>query len=137
MISREQVMDLLLEACPSYRVRWEEYRSAPEFDGELLFVHVGDFADHVVDLLQRGEPAELAALARELERLHVEGDDAVKEAATIGLVEGIQNAAGHRSVTTRSLEEALGPETRRWWRSVDAFWSGKIPHVGADIDKGS
>ena len=51
MIGREQVIDLLLEACPSYCARWEAYRQAPEFDAELLYVHLGDFADHVVDLL--------------------------------------------------------------------------------------
>lgn len=137
MIRREQVMGLLLEACPSYRARWERYRSAPEFDGELLFVHLGDFADHLVDLLQEGDMAELPTLARELENLHVEGDDYVKEAATIGLLEGIQNVASNRGVPTTSLLAALGAETRRWWNSLDAFWSGRIPHVGADIVKGS
>jgi hypothetical protein len=137
MIGREQVIDLLLEACPSYCARWEAYRQAPEFDAELLYVHLGDFADHVVDLLEGDARADLAALTRILERLHLEGDDHVKEAATIGLLEGIQNVAGHRNVSTEGLEAALGAETRRWWRSLDAFWSGKIPHVGADIVKGS
>jgi hypothetical protein len=137
MIRREQVIVLLLEACPSYRARWEEYRASPEFDAKLLYVHLGDFADHVVDLVSRGENAELFAIIRELERLHVEGDDFVKEAATLGLLEGIQNIAGHRDVPTKSLEEALGVETRRWWNSLAAFWSGKIPHVGTDIVSGS
>jgi hypothetical protein len=136
MIRGAQVMELLFGACPSYRARWEEYRAAPEFESELLFVHLGDFADHVVDLLQSGNVAELPALTRELEHLHAEGDEAVREAATIGLLEAIQNAAGNRGVPTAGLEAALGPETRRWWNSLVAFWSGRIPHVGADITKG-
>jgi hypothetical protein len=61
----------------------------------------------------------------------------VKEAATIGLLEGIQNVAGNRGIPTKVLEETLGAETQRWWSSLDAFWSGKIPYVGADIAKGS
>ena len=137
MIRREQVISLLLEACPSYRARWEAYRQAPEFDAELLYVHLGDFAGHVVDLLARDAKEDLAGLTRALERLHLEGDDYVKEAATTGLLEGIQNVAGNRNVSTEGLEAALDVETRRWWRSLDAFWSGKIPHVGADIVKGS
>jgi hypothetical protein len=137
MILRQQVLDLLLEVCPSYRRRWEAYRSASDFDEGSLYVHLGDFAAHVVDLLERNDLAELSALAAEIEHLHVEGDDYVKEAATIGLLEGIQNIAGHRSIPTKGLEQALGVETRRWWTSLDAFWSGKIPHVGADIAKGS
>ena len=137
MIDRPQVMELLLASCPSYRPRWDAYRIAPEFEEELLYLHLGDFADHAVDLLQRGDLAELPALASTVERLHVEGDDRVKEAATIGLLEGIQNVAGHRGVPTEVLEQALGVETQRWWISLEAFWSGKIPHVGADIPKGS
>lgn len=78
MIRREQVIGLLLEACPSYGARWQAYRSAPEFDAELLYVHLGDFANHVIDLLHRGENAELAALARVVEQLHLEGDDYVR-----------------------------------------------------------
>jgi hypothetical protein len=123
------------------------YRDTPEgvvetslsrlqLDAELLYLHLGDFAHHVVDLLGRDARGELAAIARALEHLHVEGDDDVKEAATIGLLEGIQNVAGHRNVSTEALEAALGDEARRWWRSLDAFWSGKIPYVGADIGKG-
>jgi hypothetical protein len=137
MIRRQQVISLLVEACPSYRPRWDAYQVAPEFDAELLYVHLGDFADHLVDLLARGEVSELGAVGRELEHLHVDGDDDVKEAATIGLLEGIQNVAGHRSIPTKALEETFGMETRRWWTSLDAFWSGRIPHVGADIPKGS
>jgi hypothetical protein len=130
-------MGLLLEACPSYRARWEAYRQAPEFDADLLYVHLGDLADHVIDLLARDEKEELVALSQVVERLHVEGDHYVKETATIGLLEGLQNVAGNRNVSTAGLEAALGGETRRWWRSLDAFWSGEIPHVGANIVRGS
>jgi hypothetical protein len=137
MIRREQVIGLLLEACPSYNLRWETYRNAPEFDVELLYVHLGDFADHVIDLLERDERSEFPAFIQVLERLHLDGDDDVKEAATIGLLEGIQNIAGHRKVSTESFEAALSVEMQRWWRSLDAFWSGKVPYVGAGTTKGS
>jgi hypothetical protein len=137
MIRREQVIDVLLEACPSYRARWDQVRADPVFDAELLYVHLGDFADHLVDLIAGGESTELPGVAGALERLHLEGDDFVKEAATIGLLEGIQNVAGNRGVPTKIFEQTLGIESRRWWDSLVAFWSGKIPHVGADITKGS
>ena len=93
MIRREQVIGMLLEACPSYHARWKACREDPGFDAELLYVHLGDFADHVIDLLSRDDRAELGALTRAVERLHVDGDEYVKEAATIGLLEGIQNIA--------------------------------------------
>src|SRR5690349_13869488 len=119
MIRREQIIERLVDACPSYRTCWEIYRNSPEFDVELLYVQLGNFAEYIVDLLERGETVELPALARELERLHADGDDYVKEAATIGLLEAIQNIAGHRGVSTKRLEAALGLETRRAWTNLD------------------
>jgi hypothetical protein len=130
-------MDVLLEACPSYGPRWKSYRAQPEFGQELLYVHLGDFADHIVDLLAGGEVSEISALANAVERLHRDADGSVREAATIGLLEGIQNVAGHRGVSTSTFEDALGPEARRWWASLNAFWDRKVPFVGADIAKGS
>jgi len=37
---------------------------------------------------------EFPAVFEIIERMHLEGDDYVKEAATIGMLEGIQNVAG-------------------------------------------
>jgi len=62
--------------------------------------------------------AELPALSRVTEQLHLDGDDYVKEAATIGLLEGIQNDGGDRHVSTEELEAALGVEALRWWASL-------------------
>ena len=134
---RERVVDLLLRACPSYGPRWEAYRVEPEFDAELLYLHLSDFAVHVVDLIERGAVVELPAVGLVLEDLHLDGDDYVKEAATIGLLESFQNHAGHRGISTEPLEATFGVETRRWWNSLNAFWAGEIPYVGADIVKSS
>lgn len=135
MISRDGTVPLLLVACPSYGARWIDYSSSGDFDPDLLYVHLGDFARHVVDLLERSDLSEFTALAGVVERLHVEGDPYVREAATVGLLEGIQNVAGHRAVSTAALEAVLHPETRRWWASLNAFWNTQTPHVGADIPR--
>lgn len=63
-----------------------------------------------------------------IERLHIEGSPYVKEAATIGLLEGRQNANLHLSGTSpEQFECYLRPESARWWEKVSAFWEeGKI-----------
>lgn len=76
-------MPLLMEACPSYRL--------PSDDQELLYVTLGDFGRHLLALQRQSRTQEFAAVARAIERLHVEGDHYVREAATIGLLEGILN----------------------------------------------
>lgn len=85
-------MPLLLEACPSISERWQ----GPEmYEGEhLLYVDVGDFAHHLVELMQAGNTRECSTVFDVVERLHLEGDAYVKELATVGLLEGIQNVAG-------------------------------------------
>lgn len=130
------VVPLLLEACPSYRDRRKALSAADDFDPELLYVHLGDFAGHVVDMLQGPDERGLVALAGVIERLLSSGDAYVREAVTIGLLEGIQNHAGDRQVSTEALERLLGAEASRWWQSLKRFWGGEIPYVGADLTEG-
>jgi hypothetical protein len=76
-------MSLLIEACRSYQL--------PAEDRELLYVLLGDFARHLLELHRHRQTESFSSVARVIERLHVEGNHDVREAATIGLLERIQN----------------------------------------------
>lgn len=125
VISKDQVMTLLMEACPSYRL--------PPDDQELLYVMLGDFAHHLLRLQQQSRTEEFAAVGRAIERLHIEGDLYVREAATIGLLEGIQNVWGNNDTDPELFVPYLLPESIRWWRSLNDFWSGKSKFVGEGL----
>jgi hypothetical protein len=127
MIQRSNVMPLLLAACPSYATSWAEYQADATFDANLLYTHLGDFAHHVLSLLREGRDAELHAAFVAVESLHVEGVPEVSEAATIGLLEGIQNCA--KPDEAERFVPYLGPESLRWWRGLNAFWEGRAPAV--------
>jgi hypothetical protein len=134
MIAKEQVMPLLLEACPSFAERWKSH--AVDYDGgALLYVALGEFAHHVVDLVRSGQTSELPAVFDVVERLHVGGDPYVREAATIGLLEGLQNVALNTGLDPRQLVPWLKPESAKWWAGLDDFWAGKSPVVGAGIER--
>lgn len=64
--------------------------------------------------------------------LHVEGDDYVREAATIGLLEGIQNDWGNHLVDPELFAIHLLPESRQYWDELNAFWRGGKRYVGKD-----
>lgn len=134
MITREEVMPLLLEACPSFRPVWEEEVKDSinlEEDGTRLhYVDAGDFARHLVSLVKAGQLQELPAVFAVFERLHLEGDEYVKELATIGYLEGLQNVGGHAGLTDDHFEPFLLRETRRWWKGLNAFWEGKTTGGG-------
>lgn len=131
MLNKDQIMPLLLEVSPSFRVVWD--MELDEEDRKLVYLCLGFFAEHLMALEQQGRTAEFGAVAEVIERLHVEGDAATKEAATIGLLEGIQNVWGNNGVATGTLEELLGPQSRLWWQQLELFWSGAIPYVGATM----
>ena len=131
-------MPLLLQACPSFLETWRtiEGENGPDEDTptRLHYVDAGEFAAHLVELHRDGGTGEVAQAFAVIERLHLEGDDYVRELATIGYLEGVQNVAGHRGLDEAAFEPYLGPETRRWWKGLNAFWSGQLPGVQAVDD---
>ena len=134
MITRDDVMPLLLAACPSFGAVWAELEHDPlvvDDDGTRLhYLDAARVADHLVELLVRGERDEVAAALGVVERMHREGDEYVRELATIGYLEDLQNVADrHPGCDRVELERLLGPESLRWWRGLDAFWSGGTPAV--------
>jgi hypothetical protein len=133
VIAKEQVMPLLLEACPSFRASWNAYRAEPEYDDDLLYLHLGEFARHLVGLMKAGATEEFPAVFDLVENLHLDGDAYVKEAATIGLLEGVQIQAGHQGVDSERFVPFLRPVSTRWWEELITFWDGKSPYVGSGV----
>jgi hypothetical protein len=134
VLSKQQIMPMLLQACPSFVDSWNELRDehGPELD-ELVYVSLGAYARHLVALLEQQRSAEFLNVFQVIEELHVHGDADVREAATIGLLEGIQNALSHAGADQSAVESYLLPESARWWRSLNKFWAGEIRFVGEDL----
>ena len=128
MIKIDQVIPLILSACPSFQDIWYESDNK-----ELLYVVMGELARHLLSLFQRGETDEFNPLFELIERFHTEGDDYVRELATIGLLEGIQNNWTNNDQDPEVFIEFLLPETKKWWDELNDFWDGKIPYVGAGL----
>ena len=129
-------MPLLLLACPSFFERWEEHLLFyQEEDEQLLYLDLGEFADHLVELHKGHRVEEFPAVFQAVESLHLEGDHFVKEAATIGLLEGLQNEARNIGVDPEEFLQYLGAQSLKWWRQLNDFWNAKIPYVGATIDE--
>lgn len=134
MITKEQVMPLFLSACSSFAPEWEKYRASYPDEG-LLYIDMGELAHHMVDLIKTNQTSEFSAVFDIIERLHIEGDHYVQEAATIGILESIQNVASNNGVDPEAFVPWLRTESRRWWRQLNDFWQAKIPYVGATINE--
>lgn len=139
VISRDQVMPLLLAACPSFAATWRE-SERENYDDELgrrlHYLDAGDFARHLVELHRQGMKGEIIAAMAVIERLHVEGEHYVQELATIGYLEGIQFAASHvDGVDEAEFKIYLGPTSRRWWNGLVGFWDGSVPPPVRPLDE--
>jgi hypothetical protein len=115
VIVREEVMELLVTSCASFGAIWDPAENID--DGErLLYLDAMLFDGHVLDLIAAGDTTELDQVFDLVERLHLEGDDFVRELATIGILEGL-----HPDEVVRPW---LRPTSLRWWSRLDQFWGG-------------
>lgn len=125
----------LVAACPSFTQKWKEHKQE-YFDEEdfLPYVALMEFNNHIIGLYMSGSTEEFPAAFEEIERLHLEGEPYVKEAATIGCLEGLQNIMGNRDLDSKVFVKFLGPESTKWWDQLNKFWDGEIKYVGETKD---
>jgi hypothetical protein len=124
MISRDSMMEPILKASPTFGPVWyafvAQWEGRPE--GLPLYLALSDLAKHIATLFERGAESELREIFRIVERWLRDGDAYVREAATVGLFEDLQNTnlVGEQ-IPTRCLAY-LGPVSLRWWRKVENSW---------------
>jgi hypothetical protein len=128
MIEQAEAMPLLVGACPSFKDAWTEHLR--EHGDESPYVAAGSLADHLLALHRANTTTSFSAVAAVIERLHVEGSPGVKEFATIGVLEAVQNVWSNKGADPNTFCRFLGKESQWWWQSLNDFWSGKVPHVG-------
>ncbi|BBD38828.1 transposase [Aminobacter sp. Y103A] len=127
MISRQDMFDVLLEVDPTFQPVWDAFADKWREQIELpLYLALGDLARHVVGKLESGRTDELQQIFAVVERWLADGDELVQEAATIGLLEDLQNLNVHKSTSPDQLKQWLGPLAAGRWIEAERFWSGQI-----------
>jgi hypothetical protein len=124
MIERNEMMEPMLQACPSFQPVWiellDEWRSEKD---KPLYVALGSLAHHLIAMLAARDTAGLSSAFAVIERWHIEGDSYVREAATIGLLENLLNEGLHESTSPKEFERFLLPESLKYWSELDRFWN--------------
>jgi hypothetical protein len=128
MIRKGEMIPMLVEACPSFLEKWQAHRQEYEDEIDYLpYIALGEFARHLIQLDSTNQVTEFEDVFDLVERLYLEGEDCVREAATIGLLEGLQNSLG---ADAEKFHKYLKPETLKWWNQLNRFWNGEIRFVG-------
>ncbi|HEV3146704.1 MAG TPA: hypothetical protein VGZ47_22650 [Gemmataceae bacterium] len=123
MITKVEMMAVLVGACPSFERHWQAFRDEWRDEADLpLYLVLGDFARHLIAQLERGQTADFADVFAAIERIYVDGDGYVQEAATLGLLEDMQNLGLHQTTKPEQFQKYLGPVSKRWWDKLNRFW---------------
>lgn len=124
MITKAEMMDVLLEACPSFTPRWNAFLDEwqDEKNDLPLYLALSKFVRHLIEMEQRGETQGFEAIFQAIERLLLEGDRYVLEAAVIGLLEDLQNPNLHSQTRPEQFYPYLGRDSKRWWDKLQRFW---------------
>ena len=105
------MMGPILEVSPSLEPMWQAFVAEWKDDPEGLphYLVLSDLARHIADLLEQGADGELRRIFQVVEAWHVQGDAYVKEAATVGLLEDLQNTNVVGDRTPDKCLAYLGP----------------------------
>lgn len=131
MISRDEVMALLISECPSFEERWTAHlQDIWDRDSEsILYTDLSEFAMYLTDLVINSNFSEFKNVFRLTERLLGEGDSFVQEAIVVGLIEDFQDDLLRNGYNLKNFEKFLEPETQKYWIKVIKFWNGEIPYI--------
>lgn len=128
MILKEQMLPMLVETCPTFTDKWEIHKKEyADEENYLPYIALGNFARHLIELEKQNQIGEFENVFELVEKFHNEGEHYVKEAATIGLLEGLQNNLGNDA---EKFVKYLKPETLKWWNELNKFWNSEIKYVG-------
>ena len=119
VVHKEQIATLLIESCPSFKA---EYEALDDEDKELPYIVAGDFSRHLLNLYKGNNLIEFPNVVQFIELLHMNGDAYVREYATIGILEAVQNIWGHSDVDPNIFADCLLPQSRQAWNDLDKFW---------------
>lgn len=123
VITRDEMIGLLLKADPSLQSAWDEYlEDHGDLEQPLLYLALAEFARSLKIKLQSQNTERFPEIFEVVERWHIEGDKFVRTAATVGLLEDLQNEHEYTTGRPDDFIRWLKPTTLRFWQKVEAFW---------------
>ena len=123
VISKDEMMPLFLKSCPSFQPSWDEFLREWGQDADLPhYLALAALARHLIAMLEQSDTSTFPLIFDVVERLQVEGEHYVKVAATVGLLESLQNTGLHANTEPEQFRPFLKPESEKWWDKLYGFW---------------
>ena len=123
-MTESDVLPRLLSACPSFQSRWNEYVQDETYEPNQIYIDVGEFARHLMTLLQAGKVEEFPAVFTAVEHLLEQGNKEARNAITTGLLEDLYFETEYAGVSLREWRKYFGPRATKAWEAY-LIWAKK------------
>jgi hypothetical protein len=123
-MTESDVLPTLLSACPSFRPYWDEYIRDESYEPNQVYIDVGQFARHLLRLLQAGTVEEFPAVFVAVEHVLENGDEDASDAVTTGLLEDLYFEAVDAGISPREWRTYFGPRATQAWEAY-LLWAKK------------
>lgn len=128
MLSKDQMIAQLMDACPLFIPRWKDFLY--EWQEDIiklqplpLTLALGDYVRHFSTLMSKTDAKNHAKFFDIIENLLLEGDDEVQNLIRVGILEAMQNKDITNPLTAEDFEPFLHPATKSFWDDINAFWN--------------
>ena len=125
MITKSQVIPLLLEASPSFQPAWQKHVAYWNGQEAGCFNDAAEFARLLVVSFERGDTSEFPAVFATIEEILNEGDSQARDVAAIGILEDLQTIGSNHSCGADVFVQWLGPTSHAAWAQIARMWEGK------------
>lgn len=120
-INQDNCMTFVLGQCPQLAEELAHVREASRGDEPGLYNELSCLIDLILDSL-KSEGPELQAALECLEWLFILGTHEIREAATLGIVEGVTNTLLSRKQDLSPFVDRLLPLSRKAHEDLERFW---------------
>ncbi len=124
VITKSEVMPLLLTACPGFQPTWQEHLAWWEGEEPGSFNDAAEFARYLVESYEHCSTSEFVDAFSAIEKILNEGDQDARRIASVGVIEGIQTVASH-TCGSEVFIQWLGPMSRLAWAQIENIWEGE------------
>ncbi|GAB5410569.1 MAG: hypothetical protein BalsKO_29340 [Balneolaceae bacterium] len=125
MLNLEDIVPMMLKACPSAREAWSEHLEWWEGEKAGDYNDIAVFSHHIVHCFKTGNEKEIKAAFKTIEKLINEGSDDVRGVAVVGFLEGVQNISSHEDFGYSVFEPYLHSSSKQGWYELIELWKGK------------
>jgi hypothetical protein len=125
MITKPQIMPMLLEACPGFQTAWQRHLESWGGEEPGTYNDASEFAHYLVDSYEGGVTSEFPAAFATLETIFADGDQEARDVAGVGVLESLQNICSNHSCGSDVFIQWLGPLSRSAWAQIEKMWEGK------------